>query len=206
MGKGLEGKPYEEQLRSLGLFSLEKRRLRTNLIVVFNILMRGTKRAVLEKPQLDSFGIAVQEDVDQLEGVQRGALRVIRGLGYDQEVPSLLSQYAWKFKTGPAYFHSKLPKSLNIWKSLFVHMKLSLYKSKFADDTKLGESVDSLKSMEALQADLDRSKNWEIINHMKFNKGKCWILHMGQGNPDVWTDWGIRCWKVVLGKGPGGPG
>jgi len=36
MVKGLKGKTYEEQLRSLDLFSLEKRRLKGALIVVYS--------------------------------------------------------------------------------------------------------------------------------------------------------------------------
>jgi len=55
--------------------------------------------------------------------------------------------------------------------------------SKFANGTKQCGTINMLERRDAIQRNLDWLERWTHANLMKFNKAKCKVLHMGQGNP-----------------------
>ena len=54
--------------------------------------------------------------------------------------------------------------------------------TKFANNTKLCGVVDTLEGRDAIHRDLDRLQRWACVNLIKFNKTRCEVLHMSQGN------------------------
>ena len=62
----------------------------------------------------------------------------------------------------------------------------------FADDAKIFKTVKNEEDHQDLVKDLDNLENWARLWQMKFNVGKCKVLHLGRRNPRYEYNMGDR--------------
>lgn len=55
--------------------------------------------------------------------------------------------------------------------------------SKFANEMKLSDAMDTPEGWETIQKGMVKLKEWVHENHMSFNKTKSKVLLLGRGNP-----------------------